>query len=640
MKLPSSTNLGEEDVTASNLGHRNLVEAELVASNAWLIRVRWMAGIGVLFSTWIVQNILNLQAPFAILYSIGASILLYNLIFYIVEQRLTRSTAPSPSFARQAMWQVGLDWLAMTLLIHYSGGIESPAIFYFIFHIIIASIFFAPRIAFGFALLACGLVTGISLLEYLGILPHEAIHGYLEQPLYQNNLYLVGVLIFFSSSGLIAAYLASTIIERLRQREEEVVTLSERLQRATKRLQAVNESARIVGSTLDLSQVLNRLVQTTAEAMGVQACSIRLIDKTGQRLEPVAIYGLSQEYLNKGPVDAIINPLAREVLSGKTVNIPDAPSSPLIQYPEEAQKEGIRSMLSAPLIGKSGPLGILRSYALEPNRFIGDDEQFLAAIAAQGSIAIDNALAYQAIEELDSAKSQFVRIVTHELRSPVSVALSLLRTMQGGYAGEVSGQQQELISRALRRLEFLHKLIDDLLDLAAGKTEVKPDEEFELIELGEVLHQVVRRYEVSAQEKGIKIDLHCTTGAEGMHVKATREGLDRTLNNLLSNAVKYTLPGGLVSVTLTEINSEAQVIIEDTGIGIPEESLGHLFEEFYRAPNAKALENEGTGLGLTIVKDTLIRFGGRITVTSKLNEGSTFTLFLPLETLHGNKPGR
>ena len=171
--------------------------------------------------------------------------------------------------------------------------------------------------------------------------------------------------------------------------------------------------------------------------------------------------------------------MARQVLSGKVVNIPDAPSSPLIQYPEEARQEGIRSMLSAPLVGKSGPMGVLRAYAVEPSRFTPEDESFLAAIAAQGSIAIDNALAYQAIEALDAAKSQFVRMVTHDLRSPVSVTRSLLRNITAGYAGQVTEQQLDILNRATHRVDFLQKLIDDLLDLAAAKSEIKTHEVFE-----------------------------------------------------------------------------------------------------------------------------------------------------------------
>lgn len=609
---------------------RSLVEAELVSSVGWMIDLRWIAGTGVLLATWLVENLFRLDAAEWPLYAIGLTILAYNLVFYLQKRRLNRKAAPISAYYRLAKWQVALDWLAITLLIYFSGGIESPVIFFFFFHIIIASILFPPRTAFGFTLLAIVLLTGTALLEYFGILPHSPIGGFLQSPLYQNSLYVSAMLLFFSSTALITAYLATSIQERLRAREEDVVNLSESLQRATVRLQALNEGARIVGSTLELTQVFNRLVRTTAEAMGVQACTIRLLDQSGQRLEPVAVYGLSQTYLNKGPVEVESNALARQVLSGKIVNVPDVISSPLIQYPEEAKQEGIRSMLSAPLANLEGPLGILRAYAVEPNRFTLDDEAFLAAIAAQGSIAIENALAYQAVAALEQSKSQFVRMVTHELRSPVSVIRSLLRTLTGGFAGGLTPQQQDILERAAHRAEFLQGLIDDLLDMAAGKAEVRGRETPEPVALRASLEKIVRRFEVSAREKDIQLEWIDRSDNDPVTVLGTKDEIDRIFNNLVSNAVKYTPPEGKVTVRLARVNGEAQVTVEDTGIGIPEDAMQHLFEEFYRAPNAKEMEREGTGLGLTIVKDLITRLGGHISVKSTKNVGSQFTVTLPI----------
>jgi len=610
--------------------HRNLVEAELVASVGYWIRIRWIAGAGVILATWVVSLIFNLGVPQGPLSIIGAGILAYNLAFYLRERKLRAVAAPAADYISLAKWQVGMDWLAMILLIHFSGGIESPAIMFFFLHIIIVATFFPPRTAFAFTLLAIALVATIALLEYAGVIPHIAITGLLGTPLYQNGLYVVSVLFFFSSTGLMAAYLTSSIHERLRRREEEIVLLTESLQKATVRLQTLNEGARLVGSTLDLPQVLNRIVTSTAQAMEVRACSIRLIDKSGSRLEPAAVYGLSQTYLNKGPIQIETNPLARQVLSGKVINIPDAPSSPLIQYPEEARQEGIRSMLSAPLVGKSGPMGVLRAYAVEPSRFTPEDESFLAAIAAQGSIAIDNALAYQAIEALDAAKSQFVRMVTHDLRSPVSVTRSLLRNITAGYAGQVTEQQLDILNRATHRVDFLQKLIDDLLDLAAAKSEVKAHEVFEPVSLEATVERVVERFRVPASDKDIALIWQNKAGGKSSNVLAAPDGLDRVFNNLISNAIKYTPSGGQVTVTLSRANGEIQVAVEDTGIGIPEEAMQHLFEEFYRAPNAKEVEREGTGLGLTIVKDLTTRFGGRVAVQSTPQVGTRFTVSYPV----------
>ncbi len=614
----------------SKRGGRSLVEAELEASVAWLIRLRWLAGIGVLVATWSANAIIKLQINSFPLYIIGAVILLYNSFFYFYEQKLKQDTASAERYTGLAQWQVGLDWLAMTLLIHFSGGIESPAILFFIFHIIIASIFFTPRTAYVFTFVAILLVWVTVWMEFWGILPHSPIIGFVQEPLYKNIWYVLATLTFFGATGLISAYLAISISQRLRRREEEVMVLTESLQRATARLQTLNDGARTLSSTLELSQVLNLLTRNTAEVMQVRACSIRMLDATGQRLNPVAEYGLSQGYLNKGPLELKNNPLVREVLSGKIINVQDINQSSLLQYPVAAAQEGIRSILTAPLMGKSGPLGILRAYSQEINHFSKDDEAFLAAIAAQGSIAIENALAYQAIETLDATKSQFVRMVTHELRSPVSVTRSLLRTITAGYTGGLNDQQRDILERALKRVDALQRLIDDLLDLAAGKVELKSHGEAEVIRLDEVIEQVINRFEISAREKEIALGWQNTLSDDSIVVKATKEGLDRVLNNLVSNAIKYTLPKGKVTVTLGCDSDEAFITIEDTGIGISEDALPHLFQEFYRAPNAKEINHEGTGLGLAIAKDIVTRFGGRVGVKSTMGVGSQFTVILPL----------
>ena len=133
----------------------------------------------------------------------------------------------------------------------------------------------------------------------------------------------------------------------------------------------------------------------------------------------------------------------------------------------------------------------------------GGRRSFLGAIAAQGAVAIENAQAYQCLEELDESKSQFVRIVTHELRSPVQVVLSLLNVLDAGYVGELTEKQADLVGRARRRIEFLQTLIDDLLDLAAGKADVLATTERGLVSLTEVLQEVRDRYERRHEEKGL-----------------------------------------------------------------------------------------------------------------------------------------
>ncbi len=588
-----------------------MAEQELVSSLSWLLSLRWLAGLGVLAATWFSATVLHAHVQAPSLCGLGVAILLYNTLLWWVLRRLNRSPAcPSGVYQWFARLQIGLDWVATALLIHFAGGIESPALFLFLFHIIIASLLLPHDRGFLYVALAPLLVGGVAWLEYWGVWQHVPVF---EPPRYDNPLYLVAEWSFFTAACYITAYFAMSISRRLRRRENELAALYQSVQATT--------------STLDLPQVLDRLAEATTQALGCKGAVIRLLDKTGSYLEVVASYGVSQDYLDKAPIEVARARIDQEALSGKTVLVADATHDPRLRYPEKVAAEGIHAILSAPLIGKRGPIGVLRAYGGVAYRFTEDDADFLSAIAAQGAVAIENAQAYHALEDLERNKSQFVRMVTHELRSPVQVALSLLNVLGRGYVGPLNDQQADLVQRAQHRLKFLQMLIDDLLDLAAGKAEVLATTERGLVSLTDLVHEVRARYESPARDKGLT--LRCECPDEALHVWGDRAELDRILNNLVSNAVKYTQQGG-VTVRLERANGSVRVIVSDTGIGIPADALPHLFQEFYRAPNAKALQEAGTGLGLAIVKDLVERYDGTIQVESVEGEGTTFTLTLPL----------
>jgi len=214
------------------------------------------------------------------------------------------------------------------------------------------------------------------------------------------------------------------------------------------------------------------------------------------------------------------------------------------------------------------------------------------------------------------------------LRAPVQVAENLLAVLREGYAGQLSSKQDELVGRASQRIRFLETLVNDLLDLAAGKAQTSFDRrEPSPVSLNTALSEIHQRYETTATAKGLSFQLDCP--AEPLCAWGDRGDVDRVLTNLVSNALKYTRRGE-VRLRLERDEDHARIVVADTGIGIPDEAQPHLFEEFYRASNAKALEEEGTGLGLAIVRDLVNRLDGRIAVESVEKEGTTFTVTLPL----------
>ena len=605
------------------------LEAELIARVSWLIVLRWVAAAAVIILALVAKHVLSLTISWGELCLIGAAILAYNSVFVWLLRRLRGNHGASiQTFSHFAACQILLDWLALTLVVHYTGGIESPALSYFIFNAIVASILLPARIAFLLASFGVLLVMGLALLEFWGIIPHLAIPEF-HDPRLQGPLFLVAGLGFFVSAILVSIYLATSITREMVRRTRELAELKQNLEDAYQKMRTLYETSRAVNSSLNLSQVLSTIVRQATEAMGVKASSIRLLDEERRFLEFSAAYGLSDTYLTKGKVDPQRGEMDRLTLQGKTVALLDATVDPRFQYPEGARKEGIRSVLSVPMMLLDRAIGVLRIYTGEVRHFTEEETEFLVALASQGAAAIQNARAFRQLQELEEAKSRFVFAVTHELKAPVAALQSQFAVLQGGYAGQLTEQQQDLISRAARRLARLQDLLRDLLALGALKDRLPHHKKAE-VNLAELARRMAEIVQPEAEARGLMVTLDLPETP--LLFLTTEEDMHRLVGNLLENAVKYTPPGGKVRLGLRGGESEITIVVSDTGIGISQEAMPHIFEEFYRGPNAKAVGKEGTGLGLSLVKRIVDLYQGKVQVQSELGKGTTFTVTLPRDS--------
>jgi signal transduction histidine kinase len=228
------------------------------------------------------------------------------------------------------------------------------------------------------------------------------------------------------------------------------------------------------------------------------------------------------------------------------------------------------------------------------------------------------------LEELDKARSQFIYLVTHELRAPVAAIQSYLKLILEGYVP--AEREREIISKAEQRALDQLALISDLLDLARleqPRTEV----EVERLDLADSLREVCDLMRAQAQEKGVSFCAQIDPKIP--LVRANDEHIRQLWTNLISNAIKYTMSGGKVTITLTHDTDGVTGTVQDTGIGISPEDLPRVFDEFYRAENAKAMERHGTGLGLSIAKGIVDTYGGTMRAESEVGKGSTFAFTLP-----------
>ena len=227
------------------------------------------------------------------------------------------------------------------------------------------------------------------------------------------------------------------------------------------------------------------------------------------------------------------------------------------------------------------------------------------------------------LEELDRAKKQFIRLVTHELQSPVAAVENYLKLILEGYVP--TEDQKGILEKCIVRTREERKLIADLLEL--GHLEMIESFQVSRINPGEILEQVIEELREVIDQKDLGLLVEVDKNIP--EITASPEQIKSVWSNLLSNAVKFTPDRGEIAIGLQYKNGTLMGRVQDTGIGIPLEDQEKLFTEFFRAENAKQAGVPGTGLGLVVVKRIIEGLGGKITVKSKPGFGATFQFKIP-----------
>jgi len=291
--------------------------------------------------------------------------------------------------------------------------------------------------------------------------------------------------------------------------------------------------------------------------------------------------------------------------------------SKIIEESLQAKDMSYASVSQELSAGESGEI-FLRAHTARVRNDIGE---------TMGSVTVLQDISH--LKELDKMKSEFIAMVTHELRAPIAAVEQQLTVILNKMAGDVTEKQEQLLSRAKQRTKGLLDLIKDLLDLSkieAGKmVQYK-----EPLLLQEVIQRVVDLMRAEAENK--KIDLQLSTPPTLSLINADRNSMEGIFTNLISNAIKYTPEGGKVWVALGEEGGFVKATISDTGIGIKKEDLRRIFDKFYRVKTTETRQIVGTGLGLSIVKSIVDAHLGSISVESEEGGGTTFTVSLPKES--------
>jgi signal transduction histidine kinase len=469
--------LKDRSVTMETEHERSPQEAALMIWLKVLIATRWTAIPVAIIASLVATRVFDIAFSVAPVYYICAFIALYNLALLLQARRLEARRAGSlvKTIRVYGSIHIVLDLVTLTVLLHFTGGIENPFIFYFVLHIIGASIALSRKEVYYLASTALFMVSLLVGLEYTGVLPHTNLAGFAPLSLYQQLSYILAILVVLATALYISTYMATSVSMELRRRQQEVIELRERL----------------------------------------------LHERTGQ----------------------------------------------------------------------------LEQASIEIAKLEEEKQRFL----------------------------HFIGIAAHDLKAPLTAIQGFLWVMLGGYSGELSDKQKNMLERSSRRITELLNLISDLLDIPRIESG-QALQEIKEISMREVVKRALDDLRNTAKERGIKLKVELPQNLSRIQGSSTR--LQQVITNLVSNAINYT-PEGTVTIKLTETAKELVVEVSDTGIGIPPAELPQIFDDFFRASNVEA---RGTGLGLSITRRIVEAHGGKIWAESPCPEsqrGSKFTCTLP-----------
>lgn len=232
------------------------------------------------------------------------------------------------------------------------------------------------------------------------------------------------------------------------------------------------------------------------------------------------------------------------------------------------------------------------------------------------------------LKELDKLKSQFVAMVTHELRAPISAIEGYLTAFLTGAAGSDPKMYKQMMERARQRARSLLELINDLLEYSRLESK-SPVRKKELLDISGIITNTVELLRGQSGSKDLTFEVNVPESLP--LIEADRREMEQLLTNLISNAIKYNVKNGKVMISAKPGKHFLNITVADTGIGIDAECLPHIFDEFYRVSCPETRYTSGTGLGLSIVKKIVESHFGRIEVESTPNKGTTFTVKLPIK---------
>lgn len=424
------------------------------------------------------------------------------------------------------------------------------------------------------------------------------------------------------------------------------------------RLNALYSTSSQFAGTLDKSKLIQYMIEGMDKALSFSlTCTLSLCTEDKPVLLINSLYELSEELITALKLRVILN--YNSLFEGKTlpadITLDNLKVIKQIKYPASRFTFTLFQYdnMFAPISLGDNFFGCIEIF--KETAFTAEDSTCFQTIAQQVSLPLKSATLYQELietnhklEKLERLKSEFISIVSHELRTPLTSIKNSLDILMSGRCGEITQAADKFLSMAMRNVQRLSGIINDLLDLSkieAGKM----DFNFAPTNINTVIGYVKSALSEVAKTKGLNL---ITSEAENLpDITADAQRLEQVLTNLVSNAIKFTPENKTIKISSSLVNSKdiminkyfkdsiklkdgnyVEVCVEDEGIGIAEKDLLHAFDKFAQIENSLSRKAGGTGLGLPIAKQLLEAHRGAIWCDSELHKGSKFYFVIPVST--------
>lgn len=374
-----------------------------------------------------------------------------------------------------------------------------------------------------------------------------------------------------------------------------------------------------INHSLDVEDVLQLSLHAASLLSGADAGYILLQDHREmfmrQTIGRYAEHDMPAQPLNLTGI------LARATQSGEAQFLPDTDTDAECALPDT------QAQIVFPFVSHGELTGLLNLETTEPEEFSQEKFDFLRILSSRIAVALDNARLFEKVKNLESLKSDMISIASHDLRGATSVFKGYLEMLSDELKGRTTASEEDYLQMMRGSLNRVQSIVSDILSLKrAEERALSPTDE--LVDMVQMAHKIVQDSQASAARRQHTLTSDITQAQ--LLVQADSVLMYEVITNLLENAMKYTPDGGQIQVRLCREGDYARFEVEDNGYGIPEEFQERLFQPFYRAKYKEVYSVEGTGLGLSLVKNIVERFGGKVLFHSIYGKGSTFGFDLPL----------